>query len=50
MSDAGDTTTLTDGSDGNPGEAALDDGDVINVIAVMPDGNEEVLASTEYNA
>jgi hypothetical protein len=45
MSSAGDTLT-TDATTSGNGNVA--DGDTVNVIAVMPDGSEEVLTSTTF--
>jgi flagellin-like protein len=51
MTDAGDTTSITNLDAGSNNDAVTDlsDGDSINVIAKMPDGSEEVLTSTEYS-
>ena len=50
MTNAGDTLGLAaDTADTEFKTSDWEDGDRVNVIAVMPSGNEEVLTSTEYN-
>jgi flagellin-like protein len=47
---AGDSATLEDGDGSGSSDFSFTDGNTFNVIAVMPDGSQEVLTSTNYEA
>jgi flagellin-like protein len=50
MQNAGDTIDTSETGDYAAGEKEIQAGSTVNVIAVMPDGSEEVLTSTDIEA